>query len=721
MHSTSQGTCGLAAPRIVGQIVGRDLPTIPQPLAPRYDAAIWKGIANPSSPVQIRVPPPVERGVSGSTESQPETGAQERETGRVFLTDFGLAKPVATGSKLTRTGETLGTPAYMSPEQARGEVSSLTPATDTWSLGCVLYELLASSPAFGGETTAAVIGGVLAREPTDIRILRPDVPRGVERVLRASLSKGARDRYRDAAALEEDLDRVLRGGRPRLRLAGGLRRRVALAALAAGLAACAALTIVSRMAAAPAGGPPPGHTRSGAERFSAQAAVLRGSDPARAADLLARALAEQPGRDDWRVERGVLLWASGDGPGARKEWAALPADSPERPAARLYGGLEALLRFRGREAVGELEAARSAAGRVGTLAEAGLAILVADWRRARELLQGVEGWEASLLRATVEGEDPSGDRSLAVREFGAALEAGPPFPWIYNNRGDARMDMGDRDGAKRDFEEALHRDPLDAKARFNRGVARHGEGDIQGAVADYDEAIRLRPDYAKPRANRGEARRTLGDLAGALADLDEAIRLDPREFLAWSARGSVHLALDRFDKAEADFDRAIELDPRAAEGWDHRGNVRRLRGNLAGALADLDEAVRLAPASAASRINRAIARRRSGDPAGGRADLEEALRLDPAFPEAWLERAVLRRERGDLSGAVEDLDQALRLQPRLVEALVARALAKLDGGDPAGARGDLARALEIAPPGWGGRTRVEALLAHIGAGARGSR
>ncbi len=104
--------------------------------------------------------------------------------GHAFLTDFGIAKSVATGSKLTRTGQALGTPHYMSPEQARGEVSALTPATDVWSLGCVLYEMLAGRPPFEGETSAAIVGAVLVRAPADLRRLRGDLPGDLLRLLR---------------------------------------------------------------------------------------------------------------------------------------------------------------------------------------------------------------------------------------------------------------------------------------------------------------------------------------------------------------------------------------------------------------------------------------------------------------------------------------------------------------------------------------------------------
>ena len=101
----------------------------------------------------------------------------------VYVTDFGLAKDIATGSRLTRSGETLGTPAYMSPEQARGEQSELSPASDVWALGCVLFELLEARPPFAGGTVAAIVAAVIQSDPLPVH----GVPRNVERLIEICL------------------------------------------------------------------------------------------------------------------------------------------------------------------------------------------------------------------------------------------------------------------------------------------------------------------------------------------------------------------------------------------------------------------------------------------------------------------------------------------------------------------------------------------------------
>jgi hypothetical protein len=94
---------------------------------------------------------------------------------KVKLVDFGIARRTDAASRLTRTGVAVGTPSYMSPEQARGE-SDIGAATDIWALGCVLYECLAGRAAFVGVSPAAVRAKVLLDRPPDLAVLCPEAP-----------------------------------------------------------------------------------------------------------------------------------------------------------------------------------------------------------------------------------------------------------------------------------------------------------------------------------------------------------------------------------------------------------------------------------------------------------------------------------------------------------------------------------------------------------------
>ena len=127
------------------------------------------------------------------------------ERGRVEIIDFGLAKLTAQ-TKITKEGTTLGTVAYMSPEQARGK--EVDHRTDIWSLGVLLQETVTGQKPFAGEYDQAVIYSILNEEPTDIRKLRSDAPSGIEKIIKKALAKSSEKRYQRIKEMAADLQSV---------------------------------------------------------------------------------------------------------------------------------------------------------------------------------------------------------------------------------------------------------------------------------------------------------------------------------------------------------------------------------------------------------------------------------------------------------------------------------------------------------------------------------
>src|SRR5256885_2583129 len=124
--------------------------------------------------------------------------------GRLKVTDFGIAR--AGPSQMTEEGSIIGTAQYLSPEQAQG--APVTPASDLYSVGIVLYELLTGSVPFGGETPVELAMKHLSKVPEAPSHIRPEVPRHPDFVVMRALAKAPSERYQTADEMDADLARV---------------------------------------------------------------------------------------------------------------------------------------------------------------------------------------------------------------------------------------------------------------------------------------------------------------------------------------------------------------------------------------------------------------------------------------------------------------------------------------------------------------------------------
>ena len=513
-------------------------------------------------------------------------------TGDAKILDFGVAKVLSepasgefapgdgpktsTEATVSIPGTTPGTAAYMSPEQARGEL--VDARTDLFSVGVTLYEMATGTKPFRGEGIAGVLAAVLNRPPQRPRALNPAIPHELERIILKAIEKDKSARYPSASELRRDLERVAASGH------GSTRRRTVLALLLVAAVGIAASTAFLWK-------PQAGETlaRNSPEIRRLAVLPLRTAPAGPEQDLLAAGIGAALATDLARLT-GVRLIAEAS-TGRYKETnkpiseiareldvdAVLSGSaiaSGERLVVRLNltrAGADAP--FWAEQFDGDFRTPGAVRTEVARAIAREVRLRLSPAEEARLLKQGTASREAfeSWVRARhFLARRTAADIERAVAHFKQAINADPAYAAAYAGLADchnqfATVAVGlapleNRNLAIAAARRAIELDDENAEAHAALGFAKLYNWDWQGAELELTRAIALNPSYASARVWHASSLLVTRRTDEAIAEVNRAGELDPLSPITQTQVGWIHALAGRTDEAIARFRKVLAGD-----------------------------------------------------------------------------------------------------------------------------------------------------------------
>ena len=604
--------------------------------------------------------------------------------GEPNLTDFGLARLVESESTVTRTVEVLGTPSYMSPEQAAGNNTKPTSATDVYGLGAVLYQLLAGHPPFAGGTTYETIKLLLESEPRLPRLWNPKVDRDVSTICMKCLEKDPQRRYSSALSLAEDLERWLGHEPIQARRTGVIgrgkkwlqRNPTATAVVSLSLALIAALSVLvwktdlfSRPAAAGIAVLPFQNLSNDKEDASfadgvqddlltklakiadlkviSRTSVMQYRDPHNTREI-GNALGVSHVLEGSVRKSGAWLHINAQVIDTRtdshvwaeqydcdlKEMFAIQSEIAQKVAAQLHVKIS--------------PAERLAIERPPTADIAAFDL----YSRARNLILA---WSFSTTQSDKRNLSQAADLlNQAVAHDPTFFQAHCQLAWVHDelyhfraDRTPARLAL-----AEAAIDAAFHLRPHAGEAHLARaGHLYRGYRDYDGALVELETARQTLRNDARLFELEGyiERRRPGGNEEEALRNLERAIDLDPRNFLLLEQTAITYRDLRRYAEEEAILNRALAIAPDDVETKLERVQVK------------LDSRADTGP------LHQLIDELRAKDPG-----------VTQSVADTWLTCALAERDPAAAVNALAALgedsvgNEVVKYSPRFVEGLIAR-------------------------------------------------
>jgi len=620
-------------------------------------------------------------------------------SGRPWIMDFGLARSTTTKDSLS--GQIQGTPSYMSPEQALGR--AVDPRSDVYSLGALLYELLAGRPPFQGQSTLEILHQVVHGEARPL----PGIAGDLRTIIFKCLMKEPSRRYASARDLAEDLRRWHEGeailAHPpslfyRLRKKAAKYKAI-LAVGGAGilLASAVAGWILPRLLKADRKG-----VLLTAEKEERDKAV-RALDRARPYLDEGRKLAARLDRlltsEQWTPDNVHSL----------TQQAAAQFDR----ALDLYPEYPDALLEKARILQSEKQTA-AALEYCGKAIQASRGYATAYLQRARIRLSRFEDLRHPPERMN-DAMESSETRTLAmeIRSDLQEVQAWSKDTQELNFATGALLFVdGDYEKAAPVLEEYSGRTITDTRVWEWTGRAWLGvPGMEERAIRAFSEAVRFRPGQGSLRLCRGFASLQLGrwhrrqqepDKAAAarvrsIEDFQRARDIDPRDWRAHWGLGEAALDGGEGVLAAAHFTHALEDRPGDVASLLGRARARLLEKDYDGALADADLAFQNGATGTDARVLRGRARLGRGDLTGAREDLEQALREDSKRADALVGWGDLLWEGGDPDGALREYSAATMSDPGCAESYLRRGELAISRGEVDRASVDLAKAMALDP------------------------
>jgi serine/threonine protein kinase/Flp pilus assembly protein TadD len=610
--------------------------------------------------------------------------------GRLRILDFGLAR-LEGQEPLTLSGEYVGTPRYMSPEQAQFQRHAVGPGTDIYSLGVTIYEAIAGTPPFRGRNRDHTLSLIIHKEPPPLRKLNPKTPRDLETIVLKCLRKAPQERYVTAEALAQDLRRWLRRmpiearpyspGEKIVRYV--LRNKAKMAALAGFLILLASLGWLGMS-----------HRREVlARRIEDYDFKVRGAVMKMQQGLLTRKVkARDAVKGDYLewfflpttfvdVGREDLLWlkrqARANNPVEETVTQLKEAERmfPAKPDAYYHSAWALMMLGRDQEALEELmEAPESVASFVPAMV---LRAILLERRgesdRARAAMEGATqrasgGWEKAWLLA--ERGTLQEDWKEAAQAYHQLMEidAGGEEPFVgasietYIGGGVAFLELNDFAQAIEAFAMAQGRSPKSAEPVLLLGKTYLLKGEKSSAEEKFQELLSRAP-------LKDEAALGVAEIYGSLEENDEALSWVAKiedERLRERSRAVFLVKTGRWAEACTALEQVLKLDPAdaLASSWLGLAQMQGLE-KIPEAIRSLREGTRLDPKNPIAHVWLGDALARQGLLDAALAEYDVSISLDASNPWAHVSMGVTWSRQGQLGKAFEGFVRAVEANPRL--------------------------------------------------------